>query len=126
MASSCPASLLSRLTLSTAVAPTMFPCPQGLVDPVEHRRRGGRRGRGTALGDEDASEAEGERFFESFRPREKKGTFSEEQVGSRRGANRLLTFLSGPGLTARMLLLRQHKQSPQRPLSALPIHTTLA
>ncbi|KAL4422339.1 hypothetical protein ABPG75_008536 [Micractinium tetrahymenae] len=56
----------------------------GLVNPTEHRRRGGRRGRGTALGDDDASDGEEKRFFETFRPREKKGTFNEDQAAALR------------------------------------------
>jgi hypothetical protein len=60
------------------------------VDPQEHQRRGGRRGRGSALGD-DASDGEGagaggaggggggQMGFASFR-RNKKDVFTEEQV----------------------------------------------
>lgn len=57
--------------------PTLPLSLQGLVDPQEHRRRGGRRGRGSALGDDEGSDGE-QLGFASFR---KKGTFTEEQVG---------------------------------------------
>lgn len=39
-------------------APLPGPSTQGLVDPQEHKKRGGRRGRGTALGDDDGSDGE--------------------------------------------------------------------
>ncbi|PSC68202.1 calcium-translocating P-type PMCA-type [Micractinium conductrix] len=56
---------------------------RGLVNPEDHRRRGGRRGRGSALGDDDVSDGEGQRFFGTYKGRAK-GTFSEEQAATLR------------------------------------------
>ncbi|KAL4855933.1 Protein timeless [Chlorella vulgaris] len=55
---------------------------RGLVDPQEHKRRGGRRGRGSALGDDEGSggEERGPAFFATYRKHRQE--FSEEQAAT--------------------------------------------